>query len=322
MKPCPQVRKDVSRLSPHNKSTTSRGHTMNTKRLSMLTVAVLGTLYGASPAFALPILGSDLASFAVLGASGVTNIPTSTVVGNVGAWSSGGANAITGFNFTPGAAVSDPQVTGGLVHAGTSVAQLAQGQLTNAITSLGLLGPGTILANFDLTGLTLAPGVYTVPAGTSNLTGALTLDGGGNANAAWVFQMPSTLITSPGSVVNVINTGFGSGVYWNVGSSATLGTSTSFQGNILADQSITLNTGATVGCGRILASVALVTMHTNTVGTGCGSNGYSGGLTVAVGGGLPTLLPVVPVPLPAALPLLAAGLAGLTGLGLRRRKQG
>ena len=297
---------------------------MNTKRLSMLTVAVLGTLYGASPAFALPILGSDLASFAVLGASGVTNVPTSTVVGNVGAWSSGGANAITGFNFTPGTAVSDPQVTGGQVHAGTSVAQLAQGQLTSAITSLGLLGPGTTLTNFDLTGLTLLPGVYTVHAGTSNLTGALTLDGGGNANAAWVFQMDSTLITSPNSVVNVINTGLGSGVYWNVRTSATLDTTTSFQGNILADQSITLITGATVGCGRILASVALVTMHTNTVGIGCESNGYSGGLTVTGEGGIPTLLPyaaVVPVPLPAALPLLAAGLAGLTGLGLRRRKQ-
>lgn len=298
---------------------------MITKNRSMLTLAVLGTLYGASPAWAAPILGPDLASFAVLGASEVTNIPTSTIVGSVGAWSSGGANAITGFNFTPGTAVSDPQVTGGQVHAGTAVAQSAQGQLNDAITSLGLMGTGTTLVNADLVGLTLTPGVYTVHAGVSNLTGALTLDGGGNANAAWVFQMDSSLITSPNAVVNVINTGLGAGVFWNVRSSATLDTTTSFQGNILALTSITLNTGTTIGCGRALANTGAVTLHTNTIGIGCDSSGFSGGLTVTESGGTPTLLPyapVVPVPLPAALPLLAAGLAGLTGLGLRRRKKG
>lgn len=298
---------------------------MITKNRSMLTLAVLGALYAASPVSAAPILGPDLASFAVLGASEVTNIPTSTIVGSVGAWSSGGANAITGFNFTPGTAVSDPQVTGGQVHAGTAVAQSAQAQLNDAITSLGLMGTGTTLVNADLVGLTLTPGVYTVHAGVSNLTGALTLDGGGNANAAWVFQMDSSLITSPNAVVNVINTGLGAGVFWNVRSSATLDTTTSFQGNILALTSITLNTGATIGCGRALANTGAVTLHTNTIGIGCDSNGFSGGLTVTESGGTPTLLPyapVVPVPLPAALPLLAAGLAGLTGLGLRRRKKG
>lgn len=219
---------------------------MITKNRSMLTLAVLGTLYGVSPVWAAPILGPDLTSFAVLGASEVTNVPTSTIVGSVGAWSSGGANAITGFNFTPGTAVSDPQVTGGQAHAGTAVSQSAQGQLNNAITSLGLMGTGTTLVNADLAGLTLAPGVYSVHAGVSNLTGALTLDGGGNANAAWVFQMDSSLITSPNAVVNVINTGLGAGVFWNVRSSATLDTTTSFQGNILALTSITFNTGATI----------------------------------------------------------------------------
>ena len=247
---------------------------------SVLASTALGALLlcNPSPGLAVPILGSDLASFAVLGSSTVTNVPTSTVVGNVGVWSSGGANAITGFLSSPGVAVSDSQVTGGLVHAGTAVAQLAQGQLTTVITNLGLLGTGTLLG-VNLAGLTLTPGVYTVPAGVSNLTGTLTLNGLSNANAAWVFQMPSTLITSPGSVVNVINTGSGAGVFWNVGSSATLDTTTSFQGNILALTSITLNTNATIGCGRALANTGAVTMDTNTIGGGCGAGTGGGAAT-------------------------------------------
>jgi hypothetical protein len=100
------------------------------------------------------------------------------------------------------------------------------------------------------------------------LTGTLTLDGKGNLNAFWVFQMPSTLITSPGSVVNVINTGAGAGLYWNVGSSATLDTTTSFEGNILALTSITLDTGATGQCGRALAHSGAVTMDTNAFSIG------------------------------------------------------
>lgn len=107
------------------------------------------------------------------------------------------------------------------------IANLAQSQLVIAQASLALLGPGTPLPT-DLAGLTLAPGIYTVPAGTSNVTGTLILDGLGNADAFWLFQMPSTLITSPGSVVDVRNTGAGAGLYWNVGSSATLDTTTMF----------------------------------------------------------------------------------------------
>lgn len=220
----------------------------------------------------------------MLGSSTITNVPTSEIVGNVGVWP---GSSITGFNSSPGVAVSDPQVTGGLVHATTPDAESAQGQLTTARTNLSSLGMGTLLP-VDLSGLTLSPGVYTVPAGTTNLSGSVTLDGEGNANAGWVFQMLSTLITSPNSVVNVINTGEGAGVFWNVGSSATVDTNTEFLGNILALESITFNTFATNSCGRALADTGSVTLDQNSLARVCegifsGTQGLSGGLEVTTG---------------------------------------
>jgi hypothetical protein len=267
----------------------------------------------ATPAWATPLLGSDLSSFTVLGASAVTNVPASTIAGNVGV-SSG--TSITGFNSSPGVAVADLQVSGGLVHATTAVAASAQGQLTTARTNLASLGAGSTLINPDLAGLTLAPGVYTVAAGVTNLSGTLTLDGGGNVNAAWVFQMASTLITSPNAVVSMVNTGSGAGLFWNVGSSATIDVNTTFLGNILALASISMNTTATDVCGRALAETGAVTLQQNSLSGTCtgilaGSAGLSGGLDVT--GSTVDFLPFSPV---ASIPVPETGMLALFGLGL------
>ena len=297
---------------------------------SLGVVTAIAIAVGSAAAKASPLLGADLIAFTVLGGTTVTNVPSSAIVGNVGVWSSGGANAITGFNSSPGVAVSDPQVTAGTVQAGTTTgspnAMSAQLQLATAIVNLGELGPGT-LEPADLSGLTLSPGVYTVPAGSTNLSGTLTLDGNGNANAAWVFLLPSTLITSPDSMVNVINSGAGAGVYWNVGSSATFATGTAFMGNVLALDSITLGTGATDLCGRVLAQTAAVTLQQNSLANECtGLAADSGALSAGLSGGINVtesgsthILPYAAVPEPGALSLLILGLICM-GFALRTRR--
>ena len=258
----------------------------------------------APNASASPILGSDLASFAILGGAGVAiNGTGSVITGSVGGCCN--ATAVTGViptNFT---------ISGGTVQMGGSIATLAQGELSTAITALSGLAPGT--PDPLLGGLTLGPGVYS-SSSTMGLTGTLNLDGGGNLNALWVFLVGSSLTTASSSVVNVFNTGPGAGVYWVMGAgSATLGSNSTFQGNILANQSITLGTNVTDPCGRLLTQVASVTLAgTDTIGIGCsgilaGSNGLSGGGTIT--NGVVTPLPPAFAPEPGTFLLLGTGIA-------------
>ncbi len=199
-------------------------------------------------------------AFAVLGGSTVTNTGPSSVTGDLGVWP---GLAITGF---PPGIVVPPSTT----HAGDAVAQQAQSDVTAAYNNLAGQACNTILTGQNLGGMTLAPGVYCFST-SAQLTGNLVLDALGDPNAVWVFQIGSTLTTASNSSVAVINGGKRCNVWWQVGSSATLGTGTVFAGNILADQSITLNTSASM-FGAALARNAAVTMDTNTISKCFGPN--------------------------------------------------
>jgi hypothetical protein len=196
--------------------------------------------------------------FGILAGSTVTNSPivigtTTHVTGDVGV--SPGL-AITG--FPPGTA------TGPFFSGVGSLAGQAQMDLTTAYNAAaGAANTGGTLTG-DIGGQTKLPGVYTATT-SLGITGNLTLDGGGDPNATWIFQVGSTLTTAAGnSQVLLINGATAHNVFWQVGSSATLGTNTIFQGTIMAQASITLTTGATLD-GRALARSGAVTLDSNAV---------------------------------------------------------
>ncbi len=197
-------------------------------------------------------LGSTLDTFTVLAGSTVTNTGPTTITGNVGV---SPGTAITG--FPPGI------ISSGTQHSADALALQAQSELTTAYNTAAGLIPTSTLTGMDLGGMTLTAGVYFF-ATSAQLTGTLTLDGSGDPNATFIFQIGSTLTTAASSTVSLINNASAANVFWQVGSSATIGTTTTFKGNILALTSISANTSATFE-GKLLARNGAVTLDTNNI---------------------------------------------------------
>ena len=241
--------------------------------VALITLGAFSLVAPISSAASTIPLGSA-ASYGVLaGTAGISNTGSTTITGDVGSSPSG-----THTGFPPGTLT-------GASHYADAAAGTAQGDaLTAYNNAVAQPSTGSIVA--DLGGQILSPGVYT--SGSSiGITGTLTLDAGGDPNAVFIFKAGSTLTTASASSVVIINGGSQCNVFWQIGSSATLGTNSTMRGTILASASITATTGATV-LGRLLALNTAVTLDSNVI-------------TVPTCAA-PVVVPVVPVTVPPVIP--------------------
>lgn len=206
-------------------------------------------------------------SFAVLAGSGITNSGATTITGDVGSFPT---TTQSGFGSV---------TLNGTNNFGNSVTQGAKTDLTTAYNdAAGRTTTSTIPT--ELGGTTLTEGTFVSSAGTFGITGTVTLDGQGNSNSVFIFKMDTTLITATSSRVLLTNSAQACNVYWQVGSSATLGTSTSLIGNVLALTSITDDGGSTVN-GRLLARNGAVTLNNTTISKSTCATGTAGGAAFA-----------------------------------------
>jgi ice-binding like protein/Big-like domain-containing protein len=246
----------------------------STSGLSLALLALLATLAlpgTAGAATTVPLGTAD--SFAVLGGTpNVTNTGPTVVNGDLGV---SPAASCTGFQAP--CLGGGPGVVNGTIYLGPgSLAATAQGDLITAFNNAAGQTCNVDLSTVNLGGLTLTPGVYCYSS-SAQLTGTLTLDGQGDPNAVFIFQIGTQLTTAPAANVNLINGAQACNLFWKL-DTAVLDTTTNFAGNILALTSITLNTGATVN-GRLLARNGQVALDTNTVTRAqCGPNAVIAGL--------------------------------------------
>lgn len=200
----------------------------------------------------LPVVLVASVDYAVLAGATITNTGATKITGDVG--------------LSPGSSVGGfpPGIIVGTKHISDISANNAKLDLTTAYNNAAgrTLGPVSVSGN--LGGMTLPPGLYKSTSGLAISSGDLTLDAKGNANAVWIFQMASTLITTSGRKVILSGGAKAANIFWQVGTSATLGTTSVFKGTIMADQSITMNTGAVLE-GRVLARIGAITMNGNTI---------------------------------------------------------
>jgi hypothetical protein len=202
---------------------------------------------------AAPVNLATVNPFVVLGGSTVTNTNASVLNGDLGI---APGTALTGF---------DVAVVNGATHENDGVAKTAQADLTIAynVAAEQPVSGGNDLSNTDLGERTLTPGAYGFTS-SAQLTGALTLDAKGDPDAQFVFEIAAELTTAPASSVVLVNGASPCNVFWQVGSSATLDTTTAFQGNLMALTSISLNNGASV-IGRVLARNGQVSLINNVL---------------------------------------------------------
>ena len=251
----------------------------NTLRAGLPLLASLSSLLFASSALGAPAsvgLGSA-ASFSVLAGSTVTNTGPTTMFGDLG--------------LSPGSSVTGaPQVLG-QTHVDDAVAIGAKNALTTAYNDAASR-PSNGSAGTDLAGQVFLPGVRTASSSLLLSSGSVTLDAQGDPNAVFIFQIGSTLITESNTSVVLVNGAQACNVFWQVGSSATLGTGTHFVGTIMALATISANTAATIH-GRLLASTGAVNLDTNTITTSncASSESGSGGGTETTTGGSGTTTP-------------------------------
>ena len=268
----------------------------------LFVVATVGMVFTvASPAHAEGPVGLGTAtSFAVLAGQTVANTGSSVISGDVGL---SPGSAVVG--FPPGV------VNNGTIHTADAVAAQAQLDLTAAYDDAAGRTPA-VTTGPDLTGLTLTTGIYS--AGAMTINGALTLDAQGDPNASWVFQAASSLITASGSSVTLINGASPCNVFWQVVSSATLGTGSTFVGTVMALTSITATTGATV-TGRLLARNGAVTLDANVINapTGCAVFAPPATTTTTTTAAVAPSTTIAPVPTSVVLPRTGSP-TGVTGL--------
>src|SRR5665811_187452 len=236
--------------------------TLRKMRTVPLLLPLLLTVMLVVPAAAMaaqpPVDLGTTSSFAVLAGSTITNTGPTTINGDAG----GDVGLYPGASFTGQSSVT----LTGTVHLADDAARVAKDDLAAAYNDAAGRTPVRRIPT-ELGGSTLLPGVYDSASGTFQITGTLTLDAQGDPNAVFIFKSASTLITASNSNVNLLNGARYCRVFWQVGSSATLGVNSHFVGHIFAFTSITANKGATVQ-GQLLARNGAVTLDTNTITNG------------------------------------------------------